>query len=81
MEGLSKILSNPREVILRFISDARKKGEELPPEPDFGTATTSRDALLDSTIRDVYHNPQSTFSGASDDSIVVEAAKETGIIE
>lgn len=80
MAGLPEILKNPREVFLRFISDARKKGESLPPEPGFGTPATSRDTLLDVTIVDVYHNPQSAFSGASDDDIVVEAAKDAGII-
>lgn len=81
MAGLPEILKNPREVFIRFISAARKSNEELPPEPDFGRATTSRDRLTDTIIKDVYNNPNSVFSGASDDRIVVNAAKETGIIE
>lgn len=81
MVALSEILENPREVFLRFISDAIKKGETLPPEPDFGAPATPRNRLLDATFTDVYHNPQSVFSGASDDHVVVEAARDAGIIE
>lgn len=80
MPGIPDILKNPREVFVRFISTARKSGAELPPEPNFGAPTTPRDSLTDTTIRDVYHNPNSVFSGASDDTIVVEAAREAGII-
>ena len=81
MPGIPDILQSPREVFLRFVSNARKNGDPLPPEPNFGTPTTPRDALLDATFIDVYRNPKSAFSGASDDHIVVEAARDAGIIE
>lgn len=78
--SVEAILKNPREVFLRMISDAKKKGEEFPPPPDFGKPTTPRDRLLDATFIEVYQGNPSTFSGASDDEEVLAAAKELGII-
>lgn len=81
MVNLSEILKSPREVFIRFVSLARKNGDELPPESDFDTPRTSRDRLLQVTLKDVYRNQKSPFSGASDDTVVVEAARQAGIIE